>query len=85
MRPAELRALRGAGIGMVFQDPATYLNPVFTLGSQMADVLRAHGLRGRAAIRARSVELLEPVRLPDAAALLAATRTSCPAACGSAC
>ncbi len=71
MGPAELRALRGAGIGMVFQDPATYLNPVFTIGSQMADVLRAHGVRGRAAIRARGIELLEAVRLPDAASLLA--------------
>ncbi len=71
MNPAELRALRGAGIGMVFQDPATYLNPVFTIGSQMSDVLRAHGLRGRTAIRARSVALLESVRLPDAASLLA--------------
>jgi oligopeptide/dipeptide ABC transporter ATP-binding protein len=56
---------------MVFQDPVTYLNPVFTIGSQMADVLRAHGTKGRAAIRARSIELLEAVRLPDAAGLLA--------------
>ena len=71
MNPAELRALRGAGIGMVFQDPVTYLNPVFTIGSQMADVLRAHGTRGRATLRARSIELLDAVRLPDAAGLLA--------------
>ncbi|MBV9539270.1 MAG: ABC transporter ATP-binding protein [Acidisphaera sp.] len=71
LSPRELRALRGAGIGMVFQDPATYLNPVFTVGSQMADTLRAHGLRGGAAIRARSVELLEAVRLPEADKLLA--------------
>jgi len=67
MNAAELRGLRGAGIGMVFQDPATYLNPVFTIGSQVADVLRAHGGKG---IRARSIELLEAVRLPDAAGLL---------------
>ncbi len=71
MNSGELHALRGAGIGMVFQDPATYLNPVFTIGSQMADVLRAHGLRDRAAIRQRSLALLESVRLPDAACLLA--------------
>jgi peptide/nickel transport system ATP-binding protein len=71
MAAPELRALRGAGIGMVFQDPATYLNPVFTIGSQLADVLRAHGLHDRAAIRARSIELLDAMRLPDAAALLA--------------
>jgi oligopeptide/dipeptide ABC transporter ATP-binding protein len=56
---------------MVFQDPVTYLNPVFTIGSQMADVLRAHGVRGAASIRDRSIELLESVRLPDAASLLA--------------
>ncbi len=71
MTPAELRELRGAGIGMVFQDPATYLNPVFTLGRQLAEVLRAHGLRGRAPIRARSLDLLDAVRLPGPAALLA--------------
>ena len=70
MRPAQLRELRGAGIGMVFQDPATYLNPVFSIGSQMADVLHAHGLRGREAIRARSLALLDAMRLPDPAALL---------------
>ncbi|HTW68753.1 MAG TPA: ABC transporter ATP-binding protein [Acetobacteraceae bacterium] len=68
MHGAALRRLRGAGIGMVFQDPATYLNPVFTIGRQMADVLRAHGQhRGFAE---RSIELLESVQLRDAAALL---------------
>jgi len=67
MRPAALRTLRGAGIGMVFQDPATYLNPVFTIGRQLREVLRAHGRRRW---KARSIELLESVGLPDAAALL---------------
>jgi peptide/nickel transport system ATP-binding protein/oligopeptide transport system ATP-binding protein len=66
-----LRALRGAGIGMVFQDPATYLNPVFTIEIQMRDVLRAHGLRRRPDIRKRSIELLQSVRLPDPEAMLA--------------
>jgi peptide/nickel transport system ATP-binding protein/oligopeptide transport system ATP-binding protein len=70
MDAAALHALRGTGIGMVFQDPATYLNPVFTVGAQLADVLRAHGLRGRAAIRRRSLQLLEAVQLRDPAALL---------------
>jgi oligopeptide/dipeptide ABC transporter ATP-binding protein len=68
MQQAALRRLRGAGIGMVFQDPATYLNPVFTIGRQMADVLRAHGQRR--GIRERSVGLLEAVQLRDAASLL---------------
>ncbi len=66
-----LRRLRGGIIGMVFQDPVTYLNPVFTIGQQMQEVLRAHepGL-SRAQRRARCIELLEAVRLPEAAALL---------------
>jgi peptide/nickel transport system ATP-binding protein len=70
MDQAELRALRGAGVGMVFQDPATYLNPVFTIGSQLADVLRAHGMRQREQIRNRSLELLDAVGLRDPASLL---------------
>lgn len=70
MGQAELRALRGAGVGMVFQDPATYLNPVFTIGSQLADVLRAHGMRQREQVRNRSVELLDAVGLRDPASLL---------------
>jgi len=69
MNAAELHALRGSGVGMVFQDPATYLNPVFTIGSQLADVLRAHGLRGSAQIAARSLELLQAVQLHDPALL----------------
>jgi oligopeptide/dipeptide ABC transporter ATP-binding protein len=68
MRGAALRRLRGAGIGMVFQDPATYLNPVFTIGRQLEDVLRAHG--HRRGIAEQSVALLESVQLRDAAALL---------------
>jgi peptide/nickel transport system ATP-binding protein/oligopeptide transport system ATP-binding protein len=70
MRPSRLQALRGAAIGMVFQDPTSYLNPVFTIGSQIGDVLRAHGASGRSAIRRRATALLEAVQLPDAAALL---------------
>ncbi|MFC0385861.1 ABC transporter ATP-binding protein [Muricoccus vinaceus] len=71
MDKAALRRMRGSDIGMVFQDPVTYLNPVFTIGQQMAEVLRAHDRRlSRAAIRARSVALLESVRLPEAGALL---------------
>jgi peptide/nickel transport system ATP-binding protein/oligopeptide transport system ATP-binding protein len=70
MKRAELQALRGSGVGMVFQDPATYLNPVFTIGSQLADVLRAHGTHQRSEIRRRSLELLEAVRLRDTETLL---------------
>ncbi|HEY5301383.1 MAG TPA: ABC transporter ATP-binding protein [Acetobacteraceae bacterium] len=76
MRPHALDDLRRQGVGMVFQDPVTYLNPVFTIGQQLADVLRAHDRgrgprRSRAELRARGIALLEQVRLPDAERQLA--------------
>jgi oligopeptide/dipeptide ABC transporter ATP-binding protein len=62
----ELRAIRGARIGFVFQDPMTSLNPVFTIGFQLAEPLRKHmGMDKRAAKR-RAVELLQLVGIPDA-------------------
>jgi oligopeptide/dipeptide ABC transporter ATP-binding protein len=61
----EMRAVRGREIGLVLQEPMTALNPVFTVGSQIAEALEVHGLaRGRAA-RARAVELLDAVRVPE--------------------
>ncbi|MGW4855152.1 ABC transporter ATP-binding protein [Streptomyces sp. NPDC004288] len=67
-----LRAVRGARIGMVFQDPMTALNPVLTVGRHLDEVLRAHqertsGARDKASRRARAVELLGLVGIPDAA------------------
>jgi ABC-type dipeptide/oligopeptide/nickel transport system ATPase component len=63
----EMRQVRGAGIGLVFQEPATALNPVFTIGSQIEETLAAHGIaRGRAA-RERAVALLDAVSVPQAA------------------
>jgi peptide/nickel transport system ATP-binding protein len=60
-----LREVRGPGVGMVFQDPMTSLNPVLTVGRQLTEGLRAHGSVSKAAARARAVELLGEVGLPD--------------------
>jgi peptide/nickel transport system ATP-binding protein len=62
---AEMRAVRGGEMAMIFQEPATSLNPVLTVGVQIGEVLARHaGIRGAAA-RDRSRELLEAVGIPD--------------------
>ena len=64
---SELRKLRGAEISMIFQEPMTSLNPVFTVGYQLEEVLRLHrGMTGSAA-RKRALELLDEVGIPDPA------------------
>jgi len=60
-----MRDVRGSRIGMIFQEPGTSLNPVMTVGAQIAEVLRQHtDLRG-SAVEARIFELLDAVGLPD--------------------
>jgi oligopeptide transport system ATP-binding protein len=63
---SELRDIRGARVGFVFQDPMTSLNPVFTVGFQIIEPLRRHMGMNKVEARARAVELLELVGIPDA-------------------
>ena len=60
-------ALRGDRIGMVFQEPMTALNPLHTIGNQVAEPLRLHRGVGRSPARAEALRLLDRVKLPDAA------------------
>ena len=63
----ERRRVRGPGMAMVFQDPLSALNPVFSVGFQIGEMLRVHAGMGRREAKARAVELLERVRIPGAA------------------
>src|SRR5699024_8585016 len=70
MTPKELRALHGSDIGMVFQDPMTSLNPLFTVQNQLMEPLRIHQHMNRAQAKARALELLKLVEIPDPEARL---------------
>jgi len=61
----KLRQIRGARVGMIFQEPMTSLNPVFTIGSQVAEAVRLHRKASRTEARARALELLNLVRIAD--------------------
>jgi len=64
---AQMRSIRGNQIAMVFQEPMTSLNPVHTVGAQIAEAVSIHQGLSRSAAMARAVEMLGLVRIPDAA------------------
>jgi oligopeptide/dipeptide ABC transporter ATP-binding protein len=61
-----MRGIRGNDISMIFQEPMTSLNPVYTVGEQIAEVLRAHQNLSKAAAWSKATELLDAVRIPNA-------------------
>jgi peptide/nickel transport system ATP-binding protein len=61
--PSEVRALRGAAIAMIFQEPMSSLNPAFTVGDQITEAIRAHEGVGAREARDRTIELLRQVRI----------------------
>lgn len=68
--PAQMRRLRGNRLTMIFQEPMSSLNPVYSIGSQLAEVLRIHQKITRAQAQAKARDLLETVQIPDPEARL---------------
>ena len=64
-QPATMRKVRGNDIGMIFQEPMTALNPVFTIERQLVEGLKLHLQLGQGAARARALELMKQVRIPE--------------------
>ena len=62
---SDMRHVRGAGIGFVFQEPMAALNPVMRVGAHIAEALTVHGLASRSAARQRAIELLRAVKITD--------------------
>lgn len=63
--PRKLRELRGEDVAMVFQEPSTALNPVYTVGWQISEGIRAHGKVGKAEATKQAIEILRRVGIPD--------------------
>ncbi len=65
-----MRSIRGAEIAMIFQEPMTSLNPVFTVGEQIAESIRLHQRKSHSAASAEALRMLEMVRIPEAKRVL---------------
>jgi peptide/nickel transport system ATP-binding protein len=65
LAPAEMRAIRGNRIAMIFQEPMTSLNPVFTVGDQVGEAVRLHQRKSRAEARAAAIEMFRLVGIPS--------------------
>ena len=68
--PDELRRIRGSEVAMIFQEPMTSLNPVFTVGEQISEALRLHQGGSSPEIRDSALQMLDKVRMPNAASIL---------------
>ncbi|QQK04358.1 dipeptide ABC transporter ATP-binding protein [Burkholderia sp. Bp9017] len=64
--PAAMRGIRGADVAMIFQEPMTSLNPVFTVGDQISEAIALHQSKGASGARAEALRLLDLVRIPEA-------------------
>jgi oligopeptide/dipeptide ABC transporter ATP-binding protein len=67
LKPRQMEKVRGGRVAMVYQDPMSALNPVFTVGRQLEEAIRLHGVTGKRAARSRAVELLDSVGVPHPA------------------
>ncbi|WP_454690993.1 dipeptide ABC transporter ATP-binding protein [Achromobacter aloeverae] len=65
-----MRGVRGADMAMIFQEPMTSLNPVFTAGDQIAESIRLHQGKDKAGARAEALRMLELVRIPEARSIM---------------
>ena len=66
MTEKEFRKIRGNEVSIIFQDPMTSLNPVYTIGWQIEEGLRAHGMKDKKELRAKAINILKKVGIPDA-------------------
>ncbi len=79
-----LADFRGGEVAMIFQDPALALDPVYSIGAQIAETVMRHEGVGRSEAMARALEMLRKVRIRPPSAASRTIRTRCPAACANA-